>query len=102
VGASITIRHATGTITAIRQVRVADCALKFAMVTCADRTSRWAIRLPTLQEAACFEVGDEVRYTLISEPSGEPARAQDLVRLQPAGPTPPQVFEESLIASAKS
>lgn len=83
----MTIKHATGTITAIRQVRVADCALRFAMVTCAERRSRWAIRLPMAQHAVGFQVGDEVRYTLVNEPPGEPARAQNLIKLKPAEPT---------------
>lgn len=106
MGASITIRNATGTITSIHQVMVADTAIRFALVTSEDRWSRWAIRLAALHDDACFQVGDEVRYTVIIETAGDPARAQGLMKIKPALAAEDlqscQVFDESLIASARS
>ncbi|WP_433735346.1 hypothetical protein [Pseudomonas putida] len=76
-------RMGKGTINAIRIVWVDASWTKFAMVLPDDGLSRLAVKIGANLTAGgedFFFVGDEVKYTLVLDSSGEFPRAQDLVK----------------------
>lgn len=76
-------RTGKGTINAIRKVWVDATSTQFAMVQPDEGCSRLAIRIGpnvTADGSECFQVGDKVQYTLLTEQAGAFPRAQDLVK----------------------
>ncbi|VVO78544.1 hypothetical protein [Pseudomonas fluorescens] len=72
-----------GTISAIRNVWIDSTSTRFAMVLPNDGCSRLAVRIGTNLTADghdCFQVGDKVKFTLMTGPAGECPRVQDLVK----------------------
>ena len=81
MGARTEKRHAEGTISAIRHVRVDDMPTKFAMVMPNDGYPRMAVRIGlniTAEGDDYFLVGDRVRYTVLMDEAGAYPRVQDL------------------------
>jgi hypothetical protein len=66
-------KNGSGTINAIREVRVEAALTKFALVTPDDGSSRLAIRIGpniTPDGEVCFFVGDKVKYTVTTSAAG--------------------------------
>jgi hypothetical protein len=81
MSARIVKRHAEGTISAIRHVRVDDMPTKFAMVMPSDGYPKMAVRIGlniTAEGDDYFLVGDRVRYTVLMDGSGAFPTALDL------------------------
>ena len=91
MGALIIKRHAEGTISAIRHVRVDDMSTQFAIVMSRDGYPRMAVRIGhiiTAQGEDYFLVGDRVSYTVLMEDgAGEFPRALDLRKFSDDGYT---------------
>ncbi|MBH8612538.1 hypothetical protein [Pseudomonas mohnii] len=72
-----------GTINAIMRVWVDSTPTRFAMVLADDGHSRLAVRISphlTADGRDCFQVGDKVKYTVLTGPAGEFPRVQDLAK----------------------
>jgi len=72
-----------GTINAIRHVWIDSTPTRFAMILPDDGHSRLAVRISphlTVDGRDCFQVGDKVKYTVLTGPTGEFPRVLDLAK----------------------